>query len=295
MKQIWLLLSAVVLLLSGCGGGGGGTGGGSTSRTITGTIIEVGTGGPPNPGATVQLDSNTTTSDTGDGTFTIEAGSGSGEILVVYTPITASPVTFRYAFAAGSDDLDLGTLYVGPEKATVTGKVVNQADASGIPNATVTLAGHETTTSISGSFSIADVAYNSSLPGTFLGLEGRVSATGFFNTLFSPPSLPAAGAADVGNISLTADSGVTPPDNPYTIYGTITPPADADGTVVQLYQGATLVRQVRVGSSQQYGFWVDPGTYTLKFNNPTNGKSAPDQSVTLNTTSDQVRRDAALQ
>lgn len=290
-----LILLIASLVLAGCGGGGGGGGGGTTNNiSIRGVVLWLKTGGPPAPEATVQAGSNSVLTSSVDGSFSVAAPVGTTSVAVIYQPNGGSAVTFRYDFPAASADVELGDLIIGPEKVTVTGTVSAASDSSPVSGATVRFAGLQTTTGSDGKFQIDGVAYDPSADFAFAALEGRVSANGYFATSFFATSSPLGGSIAIDPIFLSSDDGTTPPDAPYNIFGTIGPAALAPGTVVELWLGSTKVRQMTV-SSTSYGFWVAPGNYVLKFSNPTNSKSAPDQSADIATATQIVRKDVTLQ
>jgi hypothetical protein len=289
-RWIWLLL--IVLVLAGCGGGGGG---GTANVTLSGTVVWLRSGGAPSPAASVQAGSATVFSNTSDGSFSVSAPSGTSEVLVVYQAVGGSPTSFRFSFAAATADRDLGDLVIGPEKINVAGTVLDSATGSPLSGATVTLGGRTATSLANGTFTLSDVAYDSASPNAFLNLAGLARATNYFAQVFNPVSGPIGGVATLDDLYLTADSGIDPPGLPFTITGQVGPADAAAGTVVQLFAGSTLVRQTVVNATRQYGFWIEPGTYTLRFSNPTNGRTAPDQSVTLTSPTDVARRDATLQ
>lgn len=293
----WIAFIALVIALfaAGCGGGGGGsTTGGGTSYLLSGAILDVATGGAPNPAVTIQVGSSTTTSNAVDGSFFISAPAGTTSVAVIFTPTGGSPTTFRFTFPALAADTDLGDLYVGPEKISVSGRIFKAADSQPIPGATITLGGKSATSDANGAFTIADVAYDPGAPGGFLSLQGRASASGFFSATFSPVAGPVGGVATLDDLFLSSDSGNTPPGTPFNIEGFVLPQNFAAQTQVDLYQGATPIRRFVVGSDGKYGFWVQPGTYTLKAQNPVNGKTAPDETVTLPNTTSVVRKDLTL-
>ncbi len=290
------LLFTLLLALAGCGGGGGGgTSGGGSTFGVNGRVIWIGTGGPPNPSATIQSGSASTTTNPADGSFSLDAPSGATELTVLFQPDAGDPVAFRFAFPASTEDIDVGDLFIGPSKVNVVGRVVDSNGTAPIAGARVTLAGRSATTATDGTFTLVDVAYDPDAISAFGALEGRAFASGYFPRAFSPIEVPSGGVSSVGDVFLTADSGSDPPPLPQTIFGTVGPANLAPGTVVELLTGAIVVRRMTVNVSGEYGFWVPPGTYTVRFQNPTNGTSAPDQAATLATLTDTARRDATLQ
>jgi hypothetical protein len=255
--------------------------------------VETGTG--PVPPATVQIDPAATQT-ASDGSFSFDAPQGATSLLAVYqkTP-SDTPISFRFDIPALNGTTDLGDLYIGPEKVLVQGRVLSAADSSPIAGAVISFAGRKTSSGADGRFSLQDVAYSSANNTGFLGIQGRVTATGFFAKNFAPTQGASGGVVTLDDIQLTPETGGTPPPPPYNIFGTVSPSAFAPGTVVKLFLGGNEVREYTVGSDGKYGFFVVAGTYVIKFNNPTNGKSAPDQNVTLNAANEVVQRDVTLQ
>jgi len=294
-RALYGVLIAVLFALIGCGGGGGG--GGTTVGTIAirGTVLWLATGGAPSPAATVQAGSNATTTNTADGSFTVNAPAGTSSVLVLFQPSGGDPVTFRFNFAPGTSDVELGDLVIGAQKVAVVGKVLRSTDSSAISGAVVRFAGREGTTLSDGSYRLEDVAYDPNALGSFAALEGRVSATGFFPKAFNPVSGAVADVVEIDDLLLSSDTGNTPPDLPYTIFGTVGPSNLANGTVVTLWLAGVPIRQFTTSGNGQYGFWVEPGNYVVSFQNPTNSKTAPDQAANLESNVQVLRRDATLQ
>lgn len=287
--RTWLLcVVALLLALSGCGGGGGG---GATSILLTGTVANLATGGAPSPAATVASGSVTGTTGT-DGGFSLSVPPGATFVDVTFNP-GSGPLTFRFNFSAASDDTDLGVLVVGPQQITVTGLVLNQNTSAPVSGATVRLAGNTTTTDANGRYTFNGVAYVNANPATFYGLEGRAGATNFFPRLFSPTNDPVAGVATLEDVLLAPDAGGPPPGTPFNIEGLVNPSADGVSAVVELRQGATVVRRMTTGSDRRFGFWVAPGTYTLVATKGT--LASPPATVNLPGPADTVRRDVTLQ
>jgi hypothetical protein len=286
-----LLIGLVALLgLAGCGGGGGGNGSGG-SGAIVGRVLNIETGGPISPGATVQAGSNTTTTSTADGSFIVSAPTGTSSLLVD-THALFGVWTFSVPPVSGT--VDAGDLWVGPQKVTLTGRVVSSTDAQPIAGATVTFAGRKGTTDAQGIFSLSNVAYSNLTQTAFWGVAGTAVADQFFSTTFSAaPSVDDNGVVTVNDVVLTPLSDPNPPDGPFNIIGRVTPSANAEGTIVTLESGGNPVRVVNVDSSGAYTFWISPGDYTITYQN--GSLSATSQPVTL-TSPDQVVRvsDAVL-
>lgn len=277
-----------MLLLAACGGGG--SGGGGATVQISGTIFYLSTGAPPDPAATVQVGSRTTQT-ASDGSFTIAAESGTTSLLVINP---APSITFRFDFDAVNANTDLGELWIGPEAVNVTGRVIDAGSSAPINGAVVKLGGKQGTSGSDGRFSIAGVAYDSGNLPAFFALPGRIAKPGFLARDFFPGVEAAGGTADLGDFSLTPEGSSVPPPVPFNIEGFVSPPGEALGTVVTLKKDGTPVRQFTVGSDNRYSFFVGAGAYVASYQNPTNGKSAPDESIVLNSANQVIRKDVTL-
>lgn len=294
MKNLLLLIVGVLFasLLASCGGGGGG--GGQAFVSVTGTVLWLPTAAAPSPSALVQIGGNSVSTNAGDGSFVLSAPTGATSVVVLYQSSASAVYSFRFEFPALTENNDLGELVIGPEKVAVVGNVYSSADGSPVRGAKVTFGGRIGLTDSTGRFSLADVAYDSNNVAQFLALEGRASADGFFSRTFYPTTPAVSNVVTIDDVLLPSDSGTDPPALPANIEGFVSPSASAAGTVVTLLQAGVPVRRFTVGTSRYYGFWVVPGTYTLAFANPTNGLSAPDETVVLAATNQIVRRDVTL-
>ena len=155
----WLLF-VVGLIILGCGGGGGGGVVAPTNVTLTGRVVWVGTGGPPNPVASVRVGTTSVATDAFDGFFEIPAPSGTDQVIVTYSPSTGSPVIQTFTFTAATANRDLGDLYIGPETVSVRGRAVSSSGGAAIAGGAVTFAGRSATTDASGVFILTQVAYD---------------------------------------------------------------------------------------------------------------------------------------
>jgi hypothetical protein len=294
MKRLLILLAIVCVALSGCGGGGGGgpTGSGGNGAVV-GRVLNVVTGGPLSPAATVQVGNNTSSTSPADGSFTVTAKNGSTTLLVDTHNATFGVWSFTIPAVSGT--VDAGDVWVGPEKVTVTGRVIASTDLQPIAGAKVSFAGRTATTDSTGIFSLTNVAYSSATQTAFWGIAGSAVATGFFNTQFSTsPAVANSGVVTVSDVVLTPLSDTDPPPLPSNIIGRVLPLSEASGTIVTLKDGTgNAVRIFNVGSNGAYGFWIAPGSYTVTYQN--GSKTATSQSVTLGAP-DQVIRvpDAVL-
>lgn len=286
MKLLGALLLAV--LVAGCGGGGGGA-----AFRITGRVVWLPTASAPSPPATVQIGSATTNTSAADGTFTLGISNGT-EAIVTYVPPGGSAVAFTFELPPLSPTTELGDLWIGPSKVHVRGRVLSATDNAAIADARVQFAGKRATSDSTGAFMLQNVAYSAADLGVFFGIEGRIERSGFFTRVFFANNDAIGDFVDLGDILLSPVSEVEPPPPPSNVLGLVSPLAQAPGTEATLFAGQVAVRRFTVGSNGFYYFWVPPGSYTIRFHNPSNGLSAPDESVDLASSTDVVRRDVTL-
>lgn len=287
MRLFLAVLIACGLALIGCGGGGGGGGGGNT---VQGRVLDVSTGGPPNPPATVRIGSKSAATSPSDGSFTIDSVPSGANSLTVDT---GTPPSWTFSIGPINGNTDVGDLWIGPERVTVTGTVRDAATNNPIANATVRFAGRAGTTNAAGVFNLLDVAYSSATQTAFWGIVGRVTAIGYFFAEFSAqPNVAVGGVVTVDPILLTANSNPDPPGTPFNIWGLISAPGGPSGAVVRLKQGGVDVRVFNVGSDGRYLFFVAPGSYEISASK--GASTAPDVPVTLTQTNEVIRRDIAI-
>ena len=269
---ISLTLAILALLLSGCGGGGGGG-----SATAVGRILNVQTGQPPNPQASVSLGGGTAVLTSSiDGSFSAVGPAGSTQLVVDAGPFGVK--TFTIPGASGIDAV--GDFWVGPQETTLRGRVINAADGSVVSGATVSFAGRTGRTDSSGVFQLANVAYSSSDQSVFWGIVGTIQKAGFVTANFSAsPFTDNAGITDIGDQLIQTNSNPNPPGNPFNIYGRVLANGGTSGTVVTLKLGGTPQRIVNVGSDGNYSFWIGPGNYTVSYQ--LGALTAPDQVANL--------------
>ena len=274
--------------LTACGGGGGG--GGGTNANLTGRVIYVETGGAPNPQASVQVGGVSVLTDASDGSFTLSVPQGTTK-LTVDTKSASGVWTFAIPPATGTQDV--GDLWVGPNRVTLTGQVLDSSTNAGIKGASVTFGGAIGTTDSTGTFSLNPVAYPTTNLAAFWGIVGNVNATNYYaNTFNASPNTSVAGVVNVAAILMTPLSNTTPPPPPYNIWGEITPTNLGANCKVTLLQNGTPVRVTHADSSGTYYLWVVPGTYTLHF--VSGSHTTGDLPVTVKTTNDVERVDAVL-
>lgn len=287
MKRVFGILAALFVLI-GCGGGGGG--GGTSDGTLIGRVFNVSTGGPANPAATIQVGTRTTQTSLSDGSFQFDVPDGSS----AFTVDGGTPPLWTFPISpAVSGNTDVGDVWIGPERVTLTGTIVNGTNSAPIAGAVVKFAGKIGTTNASGVFSLTDVAYSSATQTAFWGIIGTATATGFFLQEFSAqPFLASGGVVDVGQVLLTPTSDPNPPGTPFNVWGIVSAPGGASGSVVRLKQGGLDVRLVNVGADGRYVFFVPPGTYTISASK--GASTAPDIVITLTQPNELIRRDVTI-
>jgi hypothetical protein len=279
----------LMVTLIACGGSGP-----VVVNKASGRVLDVATGGPFNRAATVQSSVAAVNTVVADGSFNVSISTGTTS-LIVNSPSAVSYPTFTFGFPALTlAQNEVGDLWVGPEKVTVTGTLRNAANGNPVANAPVRFGGQYGLSNASGVFSLSGVAYSSTNTASFLGLVGRITATGFFANEFTTGGTTAtAGVVNIGEILLTPLDSDTPPGLPYTIWGNILPRGNALNTLVTLKDvGGNVIRRFNVGSDARYQFWVPVGTYRVEFQNGT--LTAPAQNVTLSTSTDVVQVNATL-
>lgn len=287
MKIRLFALVVAALVILACGGGGGGGGGGQTA-TISGRVLSVVTGGATSPRSTVTVGSTTITTQT-DGSFEIVAPQGTSSLLV---DTLSAWGTFTFTFPGASGTVDVGDLFVGPQKVTLKGKVISSATDLPIEGAAVSFAGRHGETGADGKFSLANVAYNSASQTVFWGIAGDVKALNFFATQFSAqPHVSVLGVVTVDDIRMTPADDINPPPTPFNIWGRVSPTASGPGSIATLKESGVPVRIYNVGSDSFYRFWVPPGSYTIEV---VNGALTGSATATLTTTNEKIRRDVTL-
>ncbi|MEQ1822386.1 MAG: hypothetical protein ABL949_07745 [Fimbriimonadaceae bacterium] len=282
MKRIALLL--LILLIVACGGGGGG---GSAPATLVGRILDVKTGGPISPKATVQVGSQSVqTAD--DGSFQLAVTTGTTSLTVDANTYGA----FQFTFPAAADVTDVGDLWVGPQKVRVTGRVLNSSDNQAVVGGTVSFAGRRAVTNSVGTYVLNDVAYSSTNLAAFWGIVGNSKATGFFKVDFTAAGKTAsAGTVTLDDLRMTPQGDSNPPPFPFTLWGRISPSINAPGTIVTLKLSGTPVRIFNVGADGAYYFWVLPGSYTIE---AVKGTLTGNSSATITQTNQVVQKDVSL-
>ncbi len=285
-----LTLCAALLVLVGCGGGGGGTGGGGggTTVSILGRVIWIENGGAPSPQATVRIGDKTALTNTVDGGFNIDVPAGATS-LTVTTTISGSPIIRTFTFPPVTASIDLGDLFIGPSEVSITGRVVDSTNGTGVPGASVSIAGRRAVSAANGAFTITQVAYSSASLSVFLGLQGTASGAAYFTGFFSPPAGAVGGVVDAGLISLVPTGGDSPPPLPANL--TVNVSASGSGAVVEVLLAGTVIRSGIADSAGRVTFWLPAGTYTVRAAKAAQNGSSP---VTITTPSSQTSVNVTL-
>lgn len=263
MKQspaLWALVLTLLLVALGCGGGGGGVA--SQNVILSGEVLWLPTGSGTVPAATVRAAQVSTTTQT-DGFFSLTVPPGTTSLTVTYAPTGGgAPIVRTFSFSALTTDVDLGQLYIAPETTVVTGLVQDSTSGAPVVGAAVRLAGRDALTGIDGRFTLNDVAYSGSSQAVFFGLQGTVTAPGFFATSFSPLTAPVGGATDVGTLSLVPQGGNAPPPSPFNVSGRVV--TGGAGATVLAKVGTSVVRTVTADATGNYRLWLPTGTFDLE-------------------------------
>lgn len=276
------LLLLAILILAACGGGGGGL----PDGTFVGRVLDVKTGGPISPAASVQAGATVQTR--ADGSFTVTAAGGSTTLKV--DAGTYGVWTFTVPAASGT--VDVGDLWVGPSRVTVTGRTLDASSGAAVSGAAVSFAGRTATTNAVGTFVLTEVAYYTTSQTAFWGILGTAKATGYFRAEFrAQPNVAVGGTVAVNDVLMSRTGTISPPPPPHTIVGTVSPAGEALGTVCTLKLGGTPIRVYTVGNDSQYYFWVTPETYTAEFQK---GSLTATETITVTNTNEIIRRDVTL-
>ncbi len=260
-KSLWAALIFALLIILGCGGGGGGVA--PSNVDVFGNVVWIETGSATAPQATVRIGDVSAQTDAFDGYFSLTVPAGATSLTVTYAPTsTSTPIVRTFTFPAAATDRDLGEIYIGPDEVIVTGILRDSATNSPVSGGNITIAGRAGTSAADGRFSVPNVAYSGSTLSVFLGLQGRVTATGYFTSFFNPPSAAVGGVVDVGTVLMTSQGSGTPPPIPSNVNGTATP--NAAGATIQVLQGPSVIRTTTVDGLGQFKLWLPAGTYTVQ-------------------------------
>lgn len=294
VKQLFWLLAlslSLLTLLAGCGGGGGGStggGGGGTTISILGRIIWIENGGAPAPQATVRIGTLTTLTNNVDGGFNLDVPAGA-TTLTVSTTVAGVPIIRTFNFPAASASVDLGDLFIGPSEVSVTGRVVDSTNGTGVAGARVSIAGRTAVAAANGSFTVTQVAYSAASLSVFLGLQGEASAANYFIGFFSPPSGAVGGVVDVGSVSLVPTGGDSPPPLPTNLTVNVAP--GGSSATVEVLLASTVIRTGTADAAGKVTFWLPAGTYTVRATKAAQNGTAP---VTITTPSSQTSVNVTL-
>ena len=285
--MLWALLLTLLLVALGCGGGGGGVA--PQNVILSGEVLWLPTGNGTVPAATVRAAQANTTTQT-DGFFSLTVPPGTTSLTVTYAPTGGgAPIVRTFSFAAVTADADLGQLYIAPETTVVTGLVQDSTSGAPVVGATVRLAGRSALTGTDGRFTLNDVAYSGTSQAVFFGLQGSVTATGYFATSFSPLTAPVGGATDVGTLSLVPQGGNTPPPAPFNVSGRVL--NNGAGATVVAKVGASVIRTVTADATGNYRLWLPAGTFDLE---ASLGGRTGSATVTVTSPNVPVSRDITL-
>ncbi|HZH99146.1 MAG TPA: hypothetical protein VEX38_09265, partial [Fimbriimonadaceae bacterium] len=200
----YLILLPALLIMAACGGGGGGSVGGADTARLVGRVLNVETGAALNPAASVQVGNASTLTSTQDGSFGLSAPAGSTNVVVDTRNAFG---TWNFTIPPLTGTLDAGDLWVGPQRVTLRGRVLDASNNQPIANAVVSFAGRTGRTTADGRFALAEVAYSNATQTAFWGIRGSVTANSYFRTDFSAqPNTAVNGSVTVNDILLTPTS-----------------------------------------------------------------------------------------
>jgi hypothetical protein len=263
------LFAAGVLVVStaGCGGGGGG---GAAPADVVGRIVSVGSGSPIS-GATVNIGGGSVQT-IADGTFVLRnVSSAATQITVSGTGLQTLTSTLGPLTPNAVNDLRdifvLSTADGGGYTANIKAQVVRADTLAPVPNATVLISGHGTTTDATGNFTIDGLPTGLGNAGTPVGVI-KATSQGLEDkeVLIDFPLVASPPVNDMGQIQMAPPVGEIP-GGPFNIKGKVflQGATDLSGTTVTLKNkttGAPAGSGV-TGSEGTFGFWVAAGTYTV--------------------------------
>ncbi len=257
-----LWLSWLILLLNGCGGGSGGLG---PVAVLQGRVVLVGTGGPPNPVATVEVGGIRTTTDTQEGTFRLAVPPSATQLTIRADGMQ----TFTYPLPPlqAGQTYDLGELYIGPQTVVVRGRIVDAITQNPVENAIISLLSRTARSDSNGRFTLEEVAYD---PNGALDPEGTVQRTGYLLRRFFVEIPPIDGEIELGDIPIQPETDENPPNEPGNVRGVVQVPfGNAAGTRIDIFSppdapspSEWVIIQREDG---QFRLWLLPGSYKLKF------------------------------
>lgn len=256
MRKVFLGLSVIALVVGcGCGPIGGGI-------QVTGRVLNVSTGNPPNPQATVQIANVTTQTGAGDGVFVMNVPSGSSSAIVL-----SSFPTFTFTFPPIVGPTDLGDFWIGPTTVSIVGQVIDAGDSTPVSGVLVRFAGKRTMTDGGGNFTLTEVAYDPANTFVFTGILGRLEKAAYVPAEFFVNQNPIGGVISLPPLLIARVSDPSPPPPPFNLWGVVSLQGGGNpaGTISTLLQNGTPVRQFNVGNDGRYLFWAVPGDYTIRF------------------------------
>ena len=270
-----LALSLLALAAAGCGGGGSGAP--VASATMVGRVLDVQTGGPPSPQASVAVPSITSSlTSISDGSFSLAVSAGANQLLV-----TSLYPAFSFSTKPASVVTDVGDLWIGPLKVTLRGRVIDASTLLPVSGAHVSFAGASGNSLADGTFGLLNVAYSNASQVAFAGIAGTLQATNYYDQSFTAGSnVAVSGSVDVGDLLVTPSNNSTPPGSPFDITGRVLPIGASVGTIVTLKQNNVAVRTFNVGADGVYSFWVPAAAYTVEYAKAPSS-TAPTQSATV--------------
>jgi hypothetical protein len=171
----------LTLLLDGCGGGGGL----GPVAILQGRVVLVGTGGPPNPAATVEAGGVRANTDPQEGTFRLAVPPSATQLTISAQGV--QPFTYALPPLQAGQTYDLGELYIGPQTVVVRGRIVDAITQNPVENAIIRLLGRTARSDSNGRFTLEEVAYD---PNGVLDPEGTVQRTGYLQRRFFVETAP---------------------------------------------------------------------------------------------------------
>jgi hypothetical protein len=269
MTRLALLL-LILLCIGGCGGGGGGGGGGGLP--LTGTVLLIGTGAPPNVQFSVTASGKSTLTNLADGTFSLAVSKGTTSLVLSATGFPS----FTYTFPPVSSATNLGFLFVGPQQVALKGTVVDASNQQPVAGVTIDVLGRQGTSLADGTFRIEGLAYD---PNGLVSVVFSLSKTGYIprDVPITQPAI--GGEIDEQNVLFAPESSTDPPPGPSNLYGFVTETGvgggggngvlvtlkkKSDGTIV-----SSFVTGLLAGAANEYAFWVPIDQYSMEFEKPT--------------------------
>jgi hypothetical protein len=256
-----LWLSLLTLLLDGCGGGGGL----GPVAILQGRVVLVGTGGPPNPAATVEAGGVRTTTDRQEGTFHLAVPPSATQLTISAQGV--QPFTYALPPLQAGQTYDLGELYIGPQTVVVRGRIVDAITQNPVENAIIRLLSRTARSDSNGRFTLEEVAYN---PNGVLDPEGTVQRTGYMQRRFFVETPPIDGEIELGDIPIQPETDENPPNEPGNVRGVVEVPFEpVVGTRIDIFwsPNASFPDESVIITREdgKFRLWLLPGNYKLRF------------------------------